>query len=89
MPQYIFKLHQRQMAIANPSQDVLLTMAKSGVVNLIGREWYFVRVHDAFQVCLQHVQSLKETSKTPDEGTTREKPSIFRRLLKHRAELEH
>lgn len=49
------------MAISNPNHEVLLTLSKSGVVDLIGKEWYFVRVHDAVQVCLQHVQSLKET----------------------------
>ncbi|XP_059628195.1 sulfate transporter 4.1, chloroplastic-like isoform X1 [Cornus florida] len=81
-----YKSRNIQMAIANPSQDVLLTLAKSGVVDLIGREWYFVRVHDALQVCLQHVQSLKETSRTPEEASTEDKPSILQRLLKHRAE---
>lgn len=49
---------QFQIAISNPNRDVLLTLTRSGVVDLIGREWYFVRVHDAVQVCLQHVQGL-------------------------------
>lgn len=50
---------------------------------MIGKEWYFVRVHDALQVCLQHVQSLKETPKTTDSGLE-DRPSFFRRLLRQR-----
>ncbi|XP_052188214.1 sulfate transporter 4.1, chloroplastic-like isoform X2 [Diospyros lotus] len=71
-----------QIAIANPNREVLLTLARSGVIDLIGKEWYFVRVHDAVQVCLQHVQSLKdEMPKTADRS-----PGLFQRLLKQRAE---
>ena len=51
-----------QIAIANPNQDVLSTLAKSGFIDLVGREWCFVRVHDAVQVCLQHVQNSASTS---------------------------
>ncbi|PSS32604.1 Sulfate transporter 4.2 like [Actinidia chinensis var. chinensis] len=74
-----------QMAIANPNREVLLTLARSNVVELIGKEWFFVRVHDAVQVCLQHVQSLHETPKTT-EPLSDDTPSFFKRLLKHRAE---
>lgn len=73
------------MAIANPNREVLLTLARSGVVDLIGKEWFFVRVHDAVQVCLQHVQSLNETCKA-SEAFSDDKPSFFRRLLGQRAE---
>ena len=45
-----------QIAISNPNREVLLTLSRSGVVE-IGKEWYFVRVHEAVQVCLQHVRS--------------------------------
>ena len=31
-----------------------------------------MRVHDAVQVCLQHVQSLKETPKAADPSSGRE-----------------
>ncbi|KAI3751393.1 hypothetical protein L2E82_22479 [Cichorium intybus] len=44
-----------QIAIANPNKEVLLTLAKSGLIEQVGKEWCFVRVHDAVQVCLQHV----------------------------------
>ncbi|XP_059456986.1 probable sulfate transporter 4.2 [Corylus avellana] len=81
-----YKLRDIQIAISNPNRDVLLTLSRSGVVDLIGKEWYFVRVHDAVQVCLQHVQSLKQTSKTPDPSPDDKKPSLFQRLLKQRGE---
>ena len=74
-----------QIAIANPNREVLLTLARSNVVELIGKEWFFVRVHDAVQVCLQHVQSLHETPKTT-EPLFDDTPSFFKMLLKHRAE---
>jgi sulfate transporter 4 len=74
-----------QICIANPNQDVLLTLTKAGIVELIGKEWYFVRVHDAVQVCLQHVQSLNQTPKNPD-SFAEDKPSFFQRLSKQREE---
>lgn len=57
------QLHYRfcfQIAISNPNNDVLLTLAKAGLIDMIGAEWYFVRIHDAVQVCLQHVQRMIE-----------------------------
>ncbi|KAK7374790.1 hypothetical protein VNO80_08229 [Phaseolus coccineus] len=83
-----YKLRDVQIAISNPSPEVLLTLSKSGLVELIGKEWYFVRVHDAVQVCLQHVQSLKagsNSSHTP-LSSLEDKPSFFARLSKERAE---
>ncbi|KAF3790965.1 putative sulfate transporter 4-2 [Nymphaea thermarum] len=70
-----------QLALANPNQKVLQTLASSGVLELIGKEWYFVRVHDAVQVCLQHVQNLKEAQKKVDP-TMKNEPSIFQRTWK-------
>ncbi|XP_014498164.1 probable sulfate transporter 4.2 [Vigna radiata var. radiata] len=83
-----YKLRDVQIAISNPNPEVLLTLSKSGLVELIGKEWYFVRVHDAVQVCLQHVQSLKagsDSSLTP-LSSLEDKPSLFARLSKERAE---
>lgn len=74
-----------QVAISNPNREVLLALAKSGVIDLIGKEWYFVRVHDAVQVCLQQVQSLYETPITPDLSPDY-KSIYFHRLLKQRHE---
>nr|GEY16986.1 sulfate transporter 4.1, chloroplastic-like [Tanacetum cinerariifolium] len=44
-----YKSRNIQIAIANPNQDVISTLAKSGFIDLVGREWCFVRVHDAVQ----------------------------------------
>ncbi|XP_058182415.1 sulfate transporter 4.1, chloroplastic-like isoform X2 [Rhododendron vialii] len=80
-----YKSRDIQTAIANPNREVLLTLARSGMVELIGKEWFFVRVHDAVQVCLQHVQSLNETPKA-SEALSDDYPSFFQRLLGQRAE---
>lgn len=74
-----------QIAISNLNQETLMTLSRSGVVELIGKDWYFVRVHDAVQVCLQHVQSLKVTPKMVDPSTE-ERQSSFQRFLRQRAE---
>ncbi|XP_010486972.1 PREDICTED: probable sulfate transporter 4.2 isoform X2 [Camelina sativa] len=52
-----YKTRDIQLAISNPNKEVLLILARSGIVELIGREWFYVRVHDAVQVCLHHVQT--------------------------------
>ncbi|CAK7325612.1 unnamed protein product [Dovyalis caffra] len=80
-----YKSRDIQICISNPNRDVLLTLTKAGIVELIGKEWYFVRVHDAVQVCLQHVQSLNQTPKNPD-SFAEDKSSLFRRLSKQREE---
>ncbi|KAE8807845.1 Sulfate transporter 4.1, chloroplastic [Hordeum vulgare] len=47
----------KQIAIANPYRQVHLLLSRAGIIDMIGLGWCFVRVHDAVQVCLQHVQS--------------------------------
>lgn len=76
-----------QLALSNPNQKVLQTLASSGVLELIGKEWYFVRVHDAVQVCLQHVQNLKETPKRSD-ATMKNESSILQRARKQHDDLK-
>ncbi|KAG7033023.1 Sulfate transporter 4.1, chloroplastic, partial [Cucurbita argyrosperma subsp. argyrosperma] len=80
-----YKLRDIQIAISNPNRDVLLTFSRSGVVELIGKEWFFVRVHDAVQVCLQHVESLKETTKRP-VSSPNDASTYIQRLVKSRNE---
>ncbi|KAK1415610.1 hypothetical protein QVD17_31393 [Tagetes erecta] len=60
-----YKSRNIQIAIANPNRDVLLTLSKSGFIDFVGKEWCFVRVHDAVQVCLQHVQTSTSSPRTP------------------------
>ncbi|KAJ6432728.1 hypothetical protein OIU84_019885 [Salix udensis] len=80
-----YKSRDIEICISNPNQDVLLTLTKAGIVELIGKEWYFVRVHDAVQVCLQHVQSLNQTPKNP-VSSGEDKQDFFQRLSKQREE---
>ncbi|KAG6498637.1 hypothetical protein ZIOFF_038358 [Zingiber officinale] len=58
-----------QIAIANPNQGVHLLLSRAGVVDLIGAEWFFVRVHDAVQVCLRHVQNMNPSSPKVSDNT--------------------
>ncbi|KAI6676394.1 hypothetical protein NL676_037190 [Syzygium grande] len=80
-----YKLRDIQIAISNPNRDILLTFSKSGVVDMIGKEWFFVRVHDAVQVCLQHVQSIEEMPTTTDPPPE-DRPSLLQRLLRQTGE---
>ncbi|CAN0837014.1 Sulfate transporter 4.1, chloroplastic [Linum grandiflorum] len=77
-----YKSRDIQMAISNPNREVLLTLSKAGIVELMGKEWYFVRVHDAVQICLEHVQSMDQTPNTLAET----KPNLLERLLKQRGD---
>ncbi|KAA3481701.1 putative sulfate transporter 4.2 [Gossypium australe] len=77
-----YKSRDIQIAISNPNQEVLLTLSKAGVVEMIGKEWYFVRVHDAVQVCLQHVQTMSPKA----SDSSHEKSSFFQRIMKQRRE---
>ncbi|XP_057523788.1 probable sulfate transporter 4.2 isoform X1 [Amaranthus tricolor] len=73
-----YKARGIQIVISNPNEDVLKSLTRAGLVELIGKEWYFVRVHDAAQVCFQHVQEF-EMPRTPD-SIKGGKPSSFLRL---------
>lgn len=55
-----------QMALCNPGPRVTATLARAGIPDMIGLSWYFVRVHDAVQVCLSHLQAehLSEMEKS-------------------------
>ncbi|XP_010453433.1 PREDICTED: sulfate transporter 4.1, chloroplastic-like [Camelina sativa] len=79
-----YKTRDIQLAISNPNKDVHLTIARSGMVELVGKEWFFVRVHDAVQVCLQYVQSSnledKKTSFSRRYGSDNNSSS-FKALL--------
>ncbi|BBM99289.1 sulfate permease, SulP family [Marchantia polymorpha subsp. ruderalis] len=46
-----------QLAICNPNRKVMLSLARGGVRELIGHDWYFVRVHDAVQTCMSILEA--------------------------------
>lgn len=50
---------------------------------MIGKEWCFVRVHDAVQVCLQHVQKLNWITPNVVDGTPRMQLGSLQNLRKH------
>ncbi|XP_074576535.1 LOW QUALITY PROTEIN: putative sulfate transporter 4.2 [Curcuma longa] len=64
-----YKSRGIQIAIANPNQGVHLLLSRSRVIDLIGAEWFFVRVHDAVQVCLQHVQNMNPSTPKVSDNT--------------------
>eukprot|EP00250_Pteridium_aquilinum_P010842 c19665_g1_i1 orf=603-2636(+) len=51
-----YKARNIQMALSNPNHQVMFTLDKAHIPEIMGKEWYFVRVHDAVQVCLSHMQ---------------------------------
>ncbi|KAL5711092.1 Sulfate transporter 4.1 [Ranunculus cassubicifolius] len=79
-----YKSRDIQMAITNPHREVLVTLIKSGVFDLIGKEWYFVRVHDAVQVCLQKVEQIKGIITVDEKPET--KHGILRKLWMQQVE---
>jgi hypothetical protein len=42
--------------LSNPSPRVLRILERSGVMKKLGREWVFVRVHDAVLYCKSHTK---------------------------------
>nr|CAD1817601.1 unnamed protein product [Ananas comosus var. bracteatus] len=77
-----YKARDIQIAIANPNRQVHLLLSRSGLIDLIGKEWCFVRVHDAVQVCLQHVENLKGKAPSAGDQTPRRQLSLFQTMWK-------
>ncbi|XP_008788063.1 sulfate transporter 4.1, chloroplastic-like isoform X2 [Phoenix dactylifera] len=72
-----------QIAVANPNPEVHRLLSRSGLIDLIGKEWCFVRVHDAVQVCLQHVQNLDGITPTAVDRTPRRQQNFLQSLRQH------
>ncbi|KAG0481717.1 hypothetical protein HPP92_012575 [Vanilla planifolia] len=53
-----YKSREIQIAIFNPSRKVLQTLSRAGFIELLGKSWYFVSVHDAVKACLQEMPNL-------------------------------
>ncbi|KAI5081938.1 hypothetical protein GOP47_0001681 [Adiantum capillus-veneris] len=62
-----FKARNIQMALSNPNHQVMVTLGKSHIPEIMGKEWYFVRVHDAVQVCLLHMQRRQPDAEGQDQ----------------------
>ncbi|XP_072996095.1 sulfate transporter 4.1, chloroplastic-like isoform X2 [Typha latifolia] len=80
-----YKARRIQIAVANPNRQVHLLLSTSGLIDLIGKEWCFVRVHDAVQVCLQHVQKLNGQTPPTAEQTPKRQISFSQSLWKQDA----
>ncbi|KAL2896467.1 putative sulfate transporter 4.2 [Bienertia sinuspersici] len=80
-----YKSRGIQIVISNPNQEVLMTFTKAGLVELIGKEWYFVRVHDAVQVCFQQVQE-SEVPRSP-ASVKDGKRSLYQRLSQRKEDM--
>lgn len=48
-----------QLMVCNPSPRVVRLMERSGLINKIGREWVFVRVHDAVVACQRSLMQME------------------------------
>lgn len=51
-----YKKRNIQLILTNPSPRVVRLMERSGLINKIGRDWIFVRVHDAVRIACNSVQ---------------------------------
>lgn len=72
----------QQIAISNPNRKVLLTLSRAGLIELIGKRWYFVSVHDAVKACLQHMQSFHGPSPRAGDLTAGRQQGFLQRLWK-------
>ena len=48
-----------QLILTNPSPRVVRLLERSGVINKIGRDWIFVRVHDAVISCQRSLMQME------------------------------
>ena len=46
-----------QLAMANPGTEVAQKLNESGVMDRVGREWFFVTVGEAVDVCSSHLDA--------------------------------
>jgi hypothetical protein len=54
-----------QLILTNPSPRVIRLLERSGIINKIGREWIFVRVHDAVVNCQHSLMQLEAGGSLP------------------------
>ena len=47
-----------QLCLFNPNGDVMRTFERAGIVDRIGKEWIFFRVHEAVAECKRHMAEL-------------------------------
>eukprot|EP00775_Hariotina_reticulata_P008330 gene8330-8515_t len=60
-----YKQRGMQLILTNPSPRVIRTLERSGIINKIGREWIFVRVHDAVVNCQHSMMQMEAGGSLP------------------------
>ncbi|XP_020252598.1 sulfate transporter 4.1, chloroplastic-like isoform X2 [Asparagus officinalis] len=76
-----YKSREIQIAISNPNKKVLLTLSRAGLIELIGKRWYFVSVHDAVKACLQQMQSFYGPLPSVRDAISRQQQQGFTQKL--------
>jgi sulfate transporter 4 len=56
-----------QLCLSNPSVSVMERFIKSGLVDEVGREHFFVTIHDAVTWCLNHQDVIESTLEVESE----------------------
>ncbi|XP_008777963.4 sulfate transporter 4.1, chloroplastic-like [Phoenix dactylifera] len=81
-----YKSQEIQIVISNPNRKVLLTLSRSGLVEMIGKNWYFVSVHEAVEACLQEMPNLHGTiSRLVGNSTACGQPNFLQKLWKQQS----
>lgn len=64
-PPQDYKARGMQLILSNPSPRVVHLMERSGLINKIGRDWIFVRVHDAIVNCQRSLLQMEAGGTLP------------------------
>lgn len=64
-----------------------MTLARSHLIELIGKSWFFVSVHDAVKACIQQAPNLMGTSPGGRRDATQtSQPDLVQKLWKQEDE---
>ncbi|QDZ24035.1 sulfate permease [Chloropicon primus] len=69
------KKNDVQICLSNPNGNVLRVLEKAGVINAMGRDWLFLRVHEAVQACLLSMVEDDQDTGDGEEKLMRRKMS--------------
>ena len=64
-----------KLCISNPNADVVGTLDRAGVIDTIGREWMFFRVHEAVAACRQAMDIESANGACSNGGAAEGTPS--------------
>eukprot|EP00897_Mesotaenium_endlicherianum_P008154 jgi/Mesen1/7367/ME000381S06603 len=58
-----------RLALANPSKSIVKALERAGIPDLFGRQWFFVRIYDAVQLCRAEMSRKVDTLSPPAQST--------------------